>query len=119
MKIKFILFVFISVWLALLVRVFNLAIKEHNYYDKLSINNTIKHEKIAPIRGEILDRKYRPIAINELGFKIQIKPHMLLKKHKKEFFEEIDVLTKAFLSLKREKLIKEYKKKIHFITIII
>ena len=114
MKIKFILFVFVSVWLALLVRVFNLAIKEHNYYDKLSINNTIKHEKIAPIRGEILDRKYRPIAINELGFKIQIKPHMLLKKHKKEFFEEIDVLTKAFPSLKREKLIKEYKKKDSF-----
>ena len=79
MKIKFILFVFISIWLALLVRIYFLAVESNTYYEKLSINNTIKKEEIAPIRGEIVDTKNRPIAINKLGFKIQLKPHLRYK----------------------------------------
>ena len=72
MKIKFILFIFISIWLALIVRVFFLAVESNTYYEKLSINNTIKKEEIAPVRGEIVDIKNRPIAVNKLGFKIQL-----------------------------------------------
>lgn len=74
---------FISIWLALVVRVFSLAIESNTYYEKLSQNNTIKIEKIAPVRGEILDNKNRPIAINKLGFKIQLKPHLTQRKIKK------------------------------------
>ena len=96
MKIKFILFVFISIWLALIVRVFFLAIESNSYYERLSLSNTIKKEKIAPVRGEILDIKNRPIAINKLGFKIQLKPHLLSKKNIHIFNEEIDkAFTKA------------------------
>ncbi len=111
MKIKFILFVFSTIWITLIVRVFFLAVESNSYYDKLSLNNTIKTEKIAPVRGEIVDRKNNPIAINKLGFKIRLKPHLLLKKNIAVFNEEVDLLLKYFPNLNREKIIKNYKKK--------
>lgn len=111
MKIKFIVFVFVSIWLALLVRVFFLAIQSNSYYAKLSLQNTIKHEQIAPVRGEIVDVKNRPIAINKLGFKIAIAPHLLQKKHKQAFYKEVDFLLQALPSLNKDKIIKNYKKK--------
>ena len=114
MKIKFILLVFISTWIALIVRVFYLAVESNSYYEKLSYNNTIKTELIAPVRGEIIDRNNKPIAINELGFKIQLKPHLLSKKKQKSFEEELNVLTTLLPALEREKLIKNYKKKDSF-----
>ncbi len=110
MKIKFILFMFISIWLALIVRVFSLAIESNTYYEKLSQNNTIKIEKIAPVRGEILDNKNRPIAINKLGFKIQLRPHLTQKKNKEIFDAEIEKIISLIPELDPKKLIKAYKK---------
>lgn len=110
MKIKFILFVFISTWLALLVRVFMLSVESNTYYEKLSYNNTIKIEQIAPVRGEIVDINNRPIAINKLGFKIQLAPHLWLKKNQHIFESEIDTLMALLPNLDRERMIKEYKK---------
>ncbi len=111
MKIKFILAVFISIWLALIVRVFFLAVESNTYYKKLSHSNTIKSEKITPVRGEIVDRNNRPVAINKLGFKIQLRPHLRLKKSLDIFDEEIDNLLKLLPNLKKDKLIKNYIKK--------
>lgn len=110
MKIKFILFIFISIWIAIIVRVFFLAIESNTYYEKLSQNNTIKTEKIAPVRGVIVDNKNRPIAINKLGFKIQLAPHLLQKKNKKIFDKEIKNIVSLFPTLDQKKLIKAYKK---------
>jgi penicillin-binding protein 2 len=109
-KVKFILFIFISIWLALLVRVFFLAVESNTYYEKLSYNNTIKKEKIAPVRGEIVDRKNKPIAINKLGFKIQLKPHLMSKKNIHIFNKELEILVGLLPSLNIEKIIKNYKK---------
>jgi len=114
MRIRIILFLFFSIWIALLVRVFNLAIESNSYYEKLSLNNTIRVEKIAPVRGEILDRNNKPIAINQLGFKIQLKPHLLSKRKIKEFQEEVDLLVHYFPKLDKEKIIRNYKKKDSF-----
>ncbi len=111
MKIKFIVAIFISIWLALIVRVFFLAVESHNYYQKLSHNNTIKVEQIAPVRGEIVDTNNKPIAINKLGFKIQLAPHLRSKKNIKTFNEELETLIKLLPDLDKEKLIKRYKKK--------
>ncbi len=110
MKIKFILVAFTMMWLALITRVFFLAIESNTYYEKLSLNNTIKIEKIAPVRGEIEDVKHRPIAINKLGFKIQLRPHLAHKKNMKIFNEEISKLTSLIPDLDREEIIKKYKK---------
>jgi len=114
LRVKIILFIFSSIWLALIVRVYYLAVESNRYYEKLSLNNTIKIEKIAPVRGEILDRNSKPIAINKLGFKIELRPHLLSKKNIKKFNEELDILMKYIPNLNREKMIKNYKKKDSF-----
>lgn len=110
MKIKFILFVFFSIWMALLVRVFYLAVQSNDYYTRLSYNNTIKSESIAPVRGEIIDRNGVPIAINKLGFKIKLRPHLRSKKNIQIFEEEIAVLTKLFPDIDKKDIIKKYRK---------
>lgn len=111
MKVKFILAIFISLWLMLIVRVFYLAVESNTYYEQLSYNNTVKSELIAPVRGEIVDRNNNPIAINKLGFKIQLRPHLLSKKEQHVFDQEIENLITVLPSLEKEKLIKNYKKK--------
>jgi len=110
-KIKFILALFIITWLTLIVRVFFLAVESNTYYKKLSISNTIKTEQITPVRGEIVDRNNKPIAINKLGFKIQLRPHLRLKKSIDVFNEEIDNIVKLLPNLDKEKLVKNYIKK--------
>lgn len=111
MKIKFIIFIFASIWLMLITRVFFLAIQSNDYYATLSQNNTIKIEQIAPVRGEILDVHNNPIAINKLGFKIALAPHLLTKKRKKQFKREVDLIMKLLPTLDREKIEKNYEKK--------
>lgn len=114
MRFKIILFLFVSIWLTLIVRIFYLAVSSNNHYEKLSLNNTIKVERIAPVRGEILDRNGIPIAINQLGFKIKLKPHLLSKKNKAQFKKEIDNLLKLFPQLDRKKIVKNYRRKDSF-----
>ena len=111
MRIKIILFIFGMTWLTLLVRVYNISVQSHNYYDTLSMRNTIRTQQIAPVRGEIVDRNNNPIAINKLGFKIELKPHLRTKKRLKIFNEEIDNLVQLFPKLNREKMVKNYIKK--------
>ena len=111
MKIKFIIFVFISIWLAIIVRIFSLAVESNKHYSRLSSQNTIKHERITPIRGEILDRNRVPIAINKLGFKIELAPHLRSKKNIKIFNEEVDNILRLLPKLKRKKIVKNYIKK--------
>jgi len=110
MKIKFILMVFVSIWLALIVRIFFLAVQSNTFYSKLSQNNTIRYEKISPVRGEIVDIKNRPVAINKLGFKIRLAPHLTSKKNKLILDAEIDNLVKLLPSLSKVKMLKNYKK---------
>ncbi len=114
MRMKFVFFVFAIIWFVLIVRVFFLSVQSNSYYDKLSINNTTKREKIAPVRGEIVDRNNKPIAINKLGFKIQLKPHLLSKKNIHLFHKEIDLLINTLPNLNKKKIIKNYKKKDSF-----
>ncbi len=113
-RVRFIIFVLISVALALLVRVYYLAVESNSLYSKLSLKNTIKTELIAPVRGEIVDRNNNPIAINQLGFKIALKPHLSSKKYQKVLNDEIDNLIKLFPQLNKEKILKRYKRKDSF-----
>ncbi|QFR49278.1 penicillin-binding protein 2 [Sulfurimonas lithotrophica] len=110
MKTKFILIVFSLVWITLIIRVFILSVESNSYYEKLSHSNTIKMEKISPVRGEITDNKNRPIAINKLGFKIQLKPHLTLKKNEQIFNSELDNLLHLLPNLNRDEIIKTYNK---------
>lgn len=111
MKVKFIIFIFSITWLALLTRVFFLSVESNSHYSKLSQNNTIKLEKIVPVRGEILDNHNRPVAINKLGFKIQLAPHLSQRKSKDKLDEEITYLKKLLPFLDVKKMKKNYMKK--------
>ncbi len=109
-RVKIILFVLSFVWISLLVRVFYLSIQSNNYYETLSHRNTIKTELLSPIRGEIHDRNNIPIAINELGFRIQVLPHLSGKKNIEKLEEEISFIASLIKDINQTKLIKKYKK---------
>lgn len=109
MKIRLLLGFFAVVWLGLLVRVFHLSIQSNEYYETLSEKNSIKAELTAPVRGEILDRNLEPIAINELGFKIALAPHLTKGKDTTKLDRELAYLMSKIPGLDAEKMAKTYK----------
>ena len=109
MRAKLIVFLFTAVWFSLLVRIYYLSIQSNNYYETLSDQNTIKTELVAPVRGDILDRTGKPIAINKLGFKIQLSPHLTRGKDDSKLEEEVDAVIALLPWLDRESLLKAYR----------
>lgn len=109
MRIKLLLTFFIIVWIGLLVRVFHLSVQSNDYYETLSENNSIKTEYTAPVRGEILDRTNEPIAINELGFKLALAPHLTKGKDTTKLDREIAYLLSVIPTLDGKKIAKIYK----------
>ncbi len=76
MRYKIVLIFFSIVWLVLLGRVFQIAIGHGEHYEFLAKENVVKKEWVLPIRAEIVDRNQRPLAINKIGFSINIAPHL-------------------------------------------
>src|SRR3990167_7815026 len=109
MKVRILLSFFVLVWIGLLVRVFHLSVQSNEYYEILSENNSIKTELSAPVRGEILDRTSEPIAINELGFKIALAPHLTKGKDTTLLDGEIAYLLSMIPTLDGKKIAKTYK----------
>lgn len=100
--------VLILVWTILLVRIYYLSIKSNEYYEDIAEKNAIKIEPIAPIRGQILDIKGRPLAVNKLGFSVLIKPH--LRNNEKVLDAEIKAISDVFTDLNATKLKRTYLK---------
>ncbi|MCI4407391.1 MAG: penicillin-binding protein 2, partial [Sulfuricurvum sp.] len=108
MKIKILLTLFTIIWIGLIVRVFHLSVQSNDYYESLSENNSIKSELTPPVRGEILDRNNEPIAINELGFKIALAPHLTKGKDRTLLDKEIAYIVSMIPSLDPQKIAKTY-----------
>ncbi len=108
MRTKIIVSIFFIAWFTLLVRLYYLSIESNKYYETLSNKNTIRVEAIAPIRGEISDINGKPIAINKLGFKIAIKPHIRDKNHLEKIIKSVVTLLP---NLSYEKLLKLYRRR--------
>lgn len=109
MKTKLLLTFFILAWIALIVRVFDLSVRSNEHYEMLSQNNSIKTELSPPVRGEILDRQLEPIAINELGFKISLAPHLTKGNDIHLLENEVAYLLSMIPTLDKKKIIKIYK----------
>lgn len=109
MKIRLLIGFFILVWIGLLVRVFHLSVQSNAYYEELSESNSIKTEFSPPVRGEILDRNGEPVAINELGFKIALAPHLTRGKDTSKLDREIAYLVSQIPTLDPKKMAKIYK----------
>jgi len=109
-RIKIVLGIFLSVWVALLVRVYYISIKSNAYYEEIAKQNAVKVDELAPLRGVILDRNLNPLSINRLGFSIGIKPRLSLKASRAILDEEIAFLAEALPDFTAKEMIKEYLK---------
>lgn len=110
-RLKFIFILILIIMLILLSRVFFLSIKSNTYYEDLSKRNYISRVMSVPVRGLIEDRNGKKLAINKMGFSILAKPHLKSYKNKEKLNEILDLIVKHFPHLKKEKLLKIYKKK--------
>ena len=108
MRNRFVVFIFFAVWIILLSRIYFLSIKSNSYYEALAKQNMIKKEWIVPIRGEIFDRNGEPLAVNKIGFKIKITPHL---RNTKKLNQLIDVIVQRFRDLDPKQLLRRYIKK--------
>ncbi len=102
-------FIFIVIF-TLLARVYFLSIKSNTYYEELSKRNYIKKIYDVPNRGIIKDRNGKALAMNKLGFSINLKPHLRSYKNKKNLDKLISLINKHFPEYEKEELYKEYKK---------
>ncbi len=111
MRIKFIIGFFISIWFLLLVRIYYISIKSNSLYSQIAKNNTIRTEELPPLRGIIRDRNGIALAVNKLGFAIELSPHLSRKKNIPILKEKIEKIVKFFPKYKEDRLEKEYIKK--------
>ncbi len=109
-RLNFILVFIFIILLTLLSRVYFLSIKSNTYYEELSKRNYIKRVYKVPNRGIIKDRKGEALAMNKLGFSINIKPHLRSYKNKHILDELVILVNKHFPHIKKEDLYKRYKK---------
>jgi penicillin-binding protein 2 len=98
------------VWIVLIVRVYYISIKSNVYYDEIAKRNALKTELLPPLRGIIYDRNDNPLAVNQLGFAIGIRPHLSSKKLLGELESEIEYLTSLIPSLEADAIRKKYLK---------
>ncbi len=110
MKIRIVILFFLLVWIILLVRIYQLTVKSNTYYETLATQNIIKKEWILPVRGEILDRFGKPIAINKIGFKILIDAHLSSKKRTPLLKRALAEIERCFPDQNVSRLEKRYRR---------
>ncbi|MFC1888035.1 penicillin-binding protein 2 [Candidatus Cloacimonadota bacterium] len=71
-KLRSIKLIIILLFVFLALSLFNLQIIKGEDYSQIAENNFVRLKSIPPIRGEIYDQKYRPIAINKPSFNLYI-----------------------------------------------
>ncbi len=97
--------------LILLFRVYSLSVKSNEYYERLSVQNYVKRVYKAPIRGIIKDRNGEPLAINNLGFSIEVKPHLESTRTIKKLHRVCELIASQFPDkFTKEELLEKYKK---------
>ena len=110
MKTRLIVLLFVTVWAILLVRIYQLTIKSNTYYESLAKQNIVKKEWILPVRGEILDRHGKPLAINKIGFKILVDAHLSSKKRLPELKKALREIRADFPDTNLTRLLKRYRR---------
>lgn len=98
--------IFGVIFAIIIVKLYILSVARHEYYDKLSVANTIKTEILVPTRGQILDRNNEPLAINELGFTLALKNRL----SDEELERELNLIGSHIIDVDVESLRAIYKK---------
>ncbi len=118
MRFVIVITVFVLFWILLISRIYQISIKSNYYYEHLAQMNIERKYYIKPVRGEILDRKGKLLAVNDIGFSIKVAPHLTkynreTKKREpnKKLDKLLDAIVKEFPDQNKTKLIKKYLKK--------
>lgn len=110
MRIKFLLYFVAFIMLLILIRVYSISIKSNTYYDELAKQNHIKKIYKAPTRGIIRDRNGIPLAINNVGFALSIKPHMNSTIQKQELEKIAKLINQHFPKYLVEDILDIYQR---------
>ncbi len=109
-RIKISIAIILAILFVLLVKIYYISVKSNSLYLQIAKNNIIKTEDIPPLRGIIRDRLGDALAVNKLGFAIEIKPHLSKKSRINILDKKIKKLVNLFPELNYKKLKKEYIK---------
>jgi len=109
MRLAIIITIFVLFWIMLISRIYQISVKSNYYYEHLAQMNIERKYFIKPVRGEILDRNGKLLAVNNIGFSIKVAPH--LRKKSGNLEKTIDIIVKEFPDLNKTKLLAKYKKK--------
>ncbi|HIP50653.1 MAG TPA: penicillin-binding protein 2 [Campylobacterales bacterium] len=118
MRFPIIIIIFTLFWIMLISRIYQISIKSNYYYENLAQMNVVRKYFIKPVRGEILDRNGKLLAVNDIGFSIKIAPHLTRydkeKKKRvanKKLIKLINGIVREFPDLNGTKLTKKYASK--------
>ncbi len=109
MRFTIVITIFILFWITLISKIYHISIKSNYYYENLAQINVERKYFIKPVRGEILDRNKKLLAVNDIGFSIKLAPHF--KKESEILDKTLETLIAEFPDLNKSKLLKKYKKK--------
>jgi penicillin-binding protein 2 len=109
MRLKVIIGFILFIVLLLLGRVYYLSVMSNEHFEKLSQKNYIKKIHKVASRGSILDRNGKYLAVNKVGFSINLQPHLRGHAEFKNVEEVAALIVKYFPKFKYEKLLKKYK----------
>ena len=73
-RVIFSVVIMLSMTLILTLRLYNLQIIKHDYYEEEALGNQMQNLPITPIRGDILDRNGKILATNQFGYRLTITP---------------------------------------------
>jgi penicillin-binding protein 2 len=110
MRLKIVVGFIVFVLVLLLYRVYYLSIISNDHFEQLSKKNYIKRFYKVSSRGSIIDRNGKYLAVNKVGFSINMKPHLRGKNRFKAVEEVAKRIVKYYPHFKYEKLLKKYKR---------
>ncbi len=105
MRFGVIFFIFTLFWIMLVSKIYQISIKSNYYYEHLAQMNIERKYFIKPVRGEILDKNGKLLAVNDIGFSIKLAPG--LSKHRNEKYEgTLKYMMQTFPDMNETKLTK-------------
>ncbi len=109
MRLKVVIVFVLMVIVLLLGRVYYLTISLNEHFEELSKDNYIKKFYNVASRGAIKDRNGEYLAVNKVGFSINIKPHLRGVKEFETVENVVTLIVKYFPQFNYDKLLKKYK----------
>lgn len=88
-SLKIVRYIIFGLFLILISFLIKLQIIEGSKFNSIAENNIVRIKTLHPIRGEIFDRKFRPIVVNESSINLYITPSKI--KDSKKLIEFINL----------------------------